>query len=148
MVPGSIANIKDARDAQCKKVQVQEVTAVANPLRTKSVTAKVTEGEYQQLEAVAKAREMTLSDWCREVLLAGLNSGGAPQVDSAQIASPDMAILTELLGVRMLLLNLLYPIGRGESLTAEKLQTVVSRADAEKLSAAIECLEQNAKRRN
>jgi hypothetical protein len=131
-----------------KRAQVQEVAAVANPLRTKSVTAKVTEDEYQQLEAMAKARELTLSEWCREVLLAGVNSGAIPQAESTQIAATDMAILTELLGVRMLLLNLLYPIGRGESLTAEKLQTVVSRADAEKLSAAIDCLEQNAKRRN
>jgi hypothetical protein len=148
MVPTGIAKIKVARHAQWKRALVEEVAAVANPLRTKSVTAKVTEDEYQQLEAMAKARELTLSEWSREVLLAGLNSGAVTQGDSAQIASTDMAILTELLGVRMLLLNLLYPIGRGESLTAEKLQTVVSRADAEKLSAAIECLEQNAKRRN
>jgi hypothetical protein len=48
----------------------------------------------------------------------------------------------------MLLLNLLYPVGRGESLSTEKVQAIVSRADAEKLPAAIECLEQNAKRRN
>lgn len=119
-----------------------------NPLRTKSATAKVTEEEYQQLEAAAKARGLTTSEWCREVLLAGLNSGPAALSNSEQIASTDLAILTELLGVRMLLLNLLYPIGRGESLTAEKIQAIVSRSDAEKLSAAIECLERNAKRRN
>ena len=70
------------------------------------------------------------------------------QINSEQIASTDMAILSELLGVRMLLLNLLYPVGRGESLSAEKVQAIVSRVDAEKLSAAIQCLEQNAKRRN
>jgi len=72
----------------------------------------------------------------------------AAQINSEQIASTDMAILSELLGVRMLLLNLLYPVGRGESLSAEKVQAIVSRVDAEKLSAAIQCLEQNAKRRN
>ncbi len=121
---------------------------MTNPLRTKSATAKVTEEEYQQLEAAAKARGLTTSEWCREALLAGLNSGPATQINSEQIASTDMAILSELLGVRMLLLNLLYPLGRGESLTTEKVQAIVSRADAEKLSAAIECLEQSARGRN
>jgi hypothetical protein len=121
---------------------------VTNPLRTKSATAKVTEEEYQQLEAAAKARGLTTSEWCREALLAGLNSGPTTHINSEQIASTDMAILSELLGVRMLLLNLLYPVGRGEPLSAEKVQAIVTRADAEKLSAAIQCLEQNAKRRN
>ncbi|HWX54847.1 MAG TPA: hypothetical protein VN176_09685 [Verrucomicrobiae bacterium] len=121
---------------------------MTNPLRTKSATAKVTDEEYQQFEAAAKARGLTTSEWCREALLARLNSGQATQINSEQIASTDMAILSELLGVRMLLLNLLYPVGRGESLSAEKVQAIVTRADAEKLSAAIQCLEQNAKRRN
>jgi len=121
---------------------------VTNPLRTKSATAKVTEHEYQLLEAAAKARGLTTSEWCREVLLAGLNSSPAGQINSEQTASTDMAILSELFGVRMLLLNLLYPVGRGESLTTEKVEAIVSRVDAEKVPAAIECLKQNAKRRN
>src|SRR5579859_942191 len=121
---------------------------VTNPLRTKSATAKVTEHEYQLLEAAAKARGLTTSEWCREVLLAGLNSSPAGQINSEQTASTDMAILSELFGVRMLLLNLLYPVGLNESLTTEKVEAIVSRVDAEKVPAAIECLKQNAKRRN
>ena len=41
--------------------------------RTKSIGSKVTEEEYASLERLAQDRKMTLSEWCRQVMLAQLN---------------------------------------------------------------------------
>ena len=100
--------------------------------RTRSAGAKVTDEEYAQLEALARARGLTLGEWCRDVLLAQL----APS--SATV--PEKAILTELLGLRMIVINLVSALGSGEPLTAEKIQTVIDWADREKIATAVECL--------
>ena len=42
---------------------------VKPPLRTKTVGTKLSEPEYAQLEAAARERGLTLSEWCRTVLL-------------------------------------------------------------------------------
>jgi len=100
--------------------------------RTRSAGAKVTEAEYTQLEALAQARGLTLGEWCREVLLAQLAPSSA--------TLPERAILAELLGLRMIVINLLRALGDGEPLTAEKTQTVIDWADKKKSATAVECL--------
>jgi predicted DNA-binding protein len=37
--------------------------------RTATVSTRVTDDEYQELEALAEARGVTMSEWVREVLL-------------------------------------------------------------------------------
>jgi hypothetical protein len=115
---------------------------VANPLRTRSATAKVTEEEYEKLEATARSQELTISDWCRNALLAAVNADANNPAALGPPASPELLLLAEILGIRMLLLNLIYPLGCGETLTAEKLQSVIAQADAKKVRAAMECLRQ------
>ena len=78
--------------------------------RTRSAGAKVTDEEYAQLAALAQARGLTLGEWCREVLLAQLAPSSA--------TLPEKAILAELLGLRMIVINLLRALGTGEPLTA------------------------------
>ena len=46
---------------------------VKPPLRTKTLGTKVSEEEFAQLEAAASERGLTLSEWCRETLLASVN---------------------------------------------------------------------------
>lgn len=121
---------------------------MATPLRTKSVTAKITEEEFQQLESLAQKQELTVSEWCREVLLSRINSPQHDEGNSNEANSADEIILAEILGVRMLLLNLLYPLGRGESLNPEKIQAVIAQADAQKFTAAIKSLGSKPKRQN
>jgi len=105
-------------------------------LRTRSAGAKVTDEEYAQLAALAQARGLTLGEWCRDVLLA--------QLAPPRPALPEKAILAELLGLRMIVINLLRALGSGEPLTAEKMQTVIDWADKEKMATASECLLQHA----
>jgi mobilization protein NikA len=106
--------------------------------RTRSAGAKVTDEEYEQLAALAQARGLTLGEWCREVLLTQLAPSSA--------TLPEKAILTELLGLRMIVINLLRALGTGEPLTAEKTQTVIDWADKEKAATAVECLREHTAR--
>ena len=108
--------------------------------RTRSAGAKVTEEEYTQLEALAQTRGLTVGEWCRDVLLAQLK----PSVASL----PEETILAEVLGLRMILINLLRDLGNGETLTQEKVQKVIQWADTEKLTTAVERLRDNEARRN
>ena len=80
---------------------------VKPPLRTKTVGTKLSEAEYAQLEAAARERGLTLSEWCRTVLLA---SGNGHATKSAG-AVPDpgngisQALMAELVALRTILLN-------------------------------------------
>ena len=85
--------------------------------RTRSAGAKVTDAEYAQLEALAQARGLTLGEWCREVLLAQLAPSLAPV--------PERAILSEGLGLRMIVINLLRALGSGGLLTTDKTQEII-----------------------
>jgi hypothetical protein len=73
---------------------------VKPPLRTKSIGFKVSEEEYAQLETAAQTSGQTLGEWCREaVLRVGVSHDPA---------------LAEIIGVRLLLVNVLGPVAAGE----------------------------------
>jgi len=108
--------------------------------RTRSAGAKVTEEEYKQLEALAQTRGLTLGEWCRDVLLA--------QLKRPLVSLPEETILAEVLGLRMIMINLLRALGNEETLTEEKVQKVIQWADTEKLTTAVERLLNNEARRN
>lgn len=108
--------------------------------RTRSAGAKVTDEEYAQLEALAQKSELTLGEWCREVLLSQLK----PSVASL----PEETILAEVVGLRMIMINLLRALGNEETLTPEKVQEVIQWADTEKFATAVQRLRDNEARRN
>jgi len=82
-------------------------------LRTKSIGFKVSEEEYAQLETAAQASGQTLGEWCRETIL----RGGA---------SHDPA-LAEIVGVRLLLVNVLGPLAAGETVTPERFNQLLDQ---------------------
>jgi len=96
-------------------------------LRTKSISTKVTEEEYAQLEALAGGQ--TISEWARDVLLKAAKPNPAEQV-----------ILAELLSLRTILLNLHFMVAKGETPAAEEMQRLIERADQNKLRKAQERL--------
>lgn len=83
---------------------------VKPPLRTKSIGFKVSEEEYAQLETAAQADGRTLGEWCREAILRGGSACDAERHDPA---------LAEIVGVRLLLVNVLRPLAAGEKLAPE-----------------------------
>ena len=69
---------------------------------------KLTEGEARLLDAVATAKGVARSEWMRDVILHELRSEPAPD--------PSLA---EILGVRLLLVNVLRPLAAGQSVPIE-----------------------------
>ena len=112
---------------------------VKPPLRTKTLGTKVSEEEFAQLEAAASERGLTLSEWCRETLLASVNGQGVKSADSG---GADQALMAELVALRAILLNVLFKLANGEKPTAEEMQRLIDRADSDKLKKARERLAQ------
>jgi hypothetical protein len=96
-------------------------------LRTKSISTKVTDEEYAQMEALAGGQ--TISEWARDVLLGAAKSNAT-----------EHTILAEVLALRTILLNALYKLSQGEALSAEEMQRLIERADQDKLRKAQERL--------
>ena len=113
---------------------------VKPPLRTKTLGTKVSEEEFAQLEAAASERGLTLSEWCRETLLASLNS----QEPEAASVGTGQALMAELVALRAIVLNVLFKLANGQALTAEEMQRLIDRADSDKLRKARERLAQPA----
>jgi uncharacterized protein (DUF1778 family) len=92
-------------------------------LRTKSITTKLTEEEYARLETLAAASGQNMSEWVRDALL-------------EQAQTSDEILLAEVLGLRTILLNLLFAIAKGEPMTAEQMQELIQQADGKKAERA------------
>ena len=69
---------------------------------------KLTEDEARLLDEVATAKGVPRSEWMRDVILRELRP--APMSDAS---------LAEILGVRLLLVNVLRPLAAGQKLTPE-----------------------------
>jgi hypothetical protein len=78
-------------------------------LRVFPVTAKLTREESKAVTAFAQARGIARGQWIRDVLLAELQRASQGR-DAA---------LTEILGVRLLLVNVLRPLAAGQKLSPE-----------------------------
>ena len=98
------------------------------PLPHKICRHKGREAEYAALEARARASNLTLSEWVRDVLLASSPEAGS------------QVVLAEVLALRTILMNLLFSIARGEAVTPEQMQALIERADKDKVRRALEKL--------
>ncbi len=87
--------------------------------RTKSIGTKVTPEEYDRIHALAG--DQPISEWVRAALL---NATDALPVDSV--------VLAELLALRTILLNLHFHLCSGSPVTADTMQRLIERADADK----------------
>jgi hypothetical protein len=101
--------------------------------RTRTVSTKISVEEFQKLEDLAQRSEISVSELCRQALLSQVNQGDSSPTENA-------VLLAEVLGLRTIVLNLLYSLGRGEKLTTEKMQALIDRADREKLDTALQRL--------
>ena len=97
-------------------------------LRTKSISTKLTEKEYETFEAMAATSGQNLSEWARNVLLEQAQRNGSEHCLGT--------LLAELLGLRTIVLNLLYATAKGETMTEEQMKALIDRADAAKVERA------------
>jgi len=100
--------------------------------RTKSVGTKVTEAEHARLEACACEEGLSISEWCRNVLLDRTNGDRPTEVQKVMLA--------ETLALRAILLNLHFAVARAETITADAMQAIIERADRDKARKAMERL--------
>ena len=76
--------------------------------RNQSLNTKLTPTEFAAVEVAAAAHGCALGEWVRNVVLRELRGG-----------SPSDPSLAEILGVRLLLVNVLRPLAAGQRLTPE-----------------------------
>jgi hypothetical protein len=108
-------------------------------LRTRSAGAKVTEKEYVEIEKLAASRGLNVGEWCRETLLARVN-GQERRAVTACAGAGQVALMAELVALRPILLNVLFKMAQGQTLTAQEMQGLIDRADSDKLRKATERL--------
>jgi hypothetical protein len=76
--------------------------------RNQSLNTKLTPTEFAAVELAAATDGCTLGEWVRDLILRELRGGSA--------SDPSLA---EILGVRLLLVNVLRPLAAGQRLTPE-----------------------------
>jgi hypothetical protein len=104
-------------------------------IRTKSIGTKVTETEYAQLELCASGEGLSISEWCRAILL--------DAVKGKRPSESDQAMLAEILALRTILLNLHFAVAREGTISADAMQAIIERADRDKSKKALERLGMN-----
>ena len=102
------------------------------PVRSRTVSTRVTEAEYTALQEQAWSRGKTVCDWARECITQQLGHGPQRGLDSH--------IFTELVGIQLLLMNTLGPIARGERMAAEEVDVVFREVQSRKARKAQELL--------
>jgi hypothetical protein len=82
--------------------------------RNETVCLKLTQQEVELLDQIATAKGVARSEWMRDVILREMRG------DSANDPS-----LAEILGVRLLLVNVLRPLAAGQRLTPEAFDKLI-----------------------
>ena len=98
-------------------------------VRTITIGGKFTPIEYEGLSKIASDSGQLLSEWAREVLLR-----------EAQAEESNLHLISEVVGLQLLLMNTLAPMARGEKISAEQFQAIVKSVQSTKVKAAEEML--------
>jgi hypothetical protein len=100
-------------------------------IRSESIATRFTRAEEKALLRVASDRGMNLREWAREVLLAAAR--GSRAVDES-------ALFAEVQALRLLLINTLEPLLRGEKMTQEQFKEMLRYVKTNKRKAATDML--------
>ena len=115
---------------------ISEADRAAN--RVCPVTVKLTQDEHRRVTELAEGLGQARSEWIRRLILAELQRAN----DQTQ-ADP---LLAEIIGVRLLLVNLLQPRDEKERLTKQTFETLLSEIKRVKKQLAIEIERENERR--
>jgi hypothetical protein len=102
-------------------------------VRTVTVGGKFTEAEAKTLAKQAAQRGQLLGEWARESLLA------ASREQLREIE--DTALFTEVQALRLVLINALEPLLRGEQMSAEQFKEMLRYVKSSKRRVAAELVE-------
>ena len=99
--------------------------------RAKSLSTRITESEFAEVESAASAEGKKVAEWLREAALV--------QARGRRAGETDPVLLAELMAVRNLLVNLFASASKGP-LTEESIRKMAAYADSIKLQKAEEFL--------
>ena len=100
--------------------------------RNQSLNTKLTPTEAAAIEAASQAKGKTVGEWLRDLALDELLSDGSHV--------PSLAVLTEIAGLRLLLINTLELMLRGEKMTPEQFKEMLRYVKTNKRKAAADML--------
>ncbi len=95
-----------------------------------AISTRVASDELAELESAAKREGKAIGEWSRDQLIAAVRR------------PKDDILLTELIGLRMFLVNVLRPIALGEDYTDEQFRALLDHVRAEKRSVTSQVTEQ------
>lgn len=116
-------------DALMKTAEKQATLRVCN------VSARLTKTETANLDALAQSRGLQRGDCIRQILRA--------EIARAHASATPTPELSEIVGLRMLLHNVLKPLISGQKMTPETFDALTQHVRREKVQAAIELLAPN-----
>jgi hypothetical protein len=102
--------------------------------RNQTLTTKLTGAEYVELEAISRAESKAPGEWLRDAALSVARQG--------QGNDRAMVLLTEVVGVQLLLMNALKPIATSQPLTAAAFDNIVSEVHKLKKTVARKLVEE------
>lgn len=95
---------------------------------SRSVTAKITEQEFADIEQLAAGSNRNISECVRECLLR--------ELQRPRSSAEHEALLAEVLALRAIMLNLAFRSNAGEKLTEQEMRELIQRSDHDKTTRA------------
>ena len=100
--------------------------------RNITLNTKLTPAEFAEVEQFCDTRKIAFSEWVREVVLR--------EVRSMDGQSMSMPLLVEVQALRLLLINTLEPLLRGDTMTPEQFKAMLQHVKANKQKVAADIL--------
>jgi len=100
--------------------------------RNMTLNTKLTEMEFAEVERFCGSRNMAFSEWVREVVLR--------EVRGPEDRAGTVPLFGEIAGLRLLLINTLEPLLRGEKMTPEQFKEMLRYVKTNKRKAAADML--------
>ena len=100
--------------------------------RNQTLTTKLTATEAAAVENASRAEGKAVGEWLRDLALR--------ELPSASRQLPSLALMGELTGIRLLLINTLEPLLRGDKMTPEQFKEMLRYVKTNKRKAAADML--------
>jgi hypothetical protein len=97
-----------------------------------TLNTKLTELEFAEVERFCESRNVAFGEWVREVVLR--------EVRGPEDGPGNVPLLGEITGLRLLLINTLEPLLRGERMTPEQFKEMLRYVKTNKRKAAADML--------
>jgi len=106
--------------------------------RDQTLNTKLTPTEAAAVEAASEAAGKAVGEWLRDLAL--------QELAGCSLQMPTLAVMGEITALRLVLINTLEPLLRGDKMTAEQFQAMLQYVKANKRKAAEDVLASYAER--